>query len=311
MLATKPVSATELCEAVRQGRAFDTRALNRILAIDAARGLLEVQAATPWPTIAAELRPGDPRAAAVRTTMATVGESIERNAAGPDGLPAVGHVASLTLVSPAGEVQRVSRNRNPELFALAAGGQGLFGTLYSVTLRIETLARAVERAAAPERVVLRPGSRAWNTVELLLPPESLERFMRETDERCADWRVPLQSVELRRTQRDEDTFLRWACRDYAEVKLALAQPDVLGAAVRGAQLRRELIDAAIRAGGRFHIATTPDATREQTDACYPQLRQFLAHKRRFDPEERLVNAWYVRQKGLFTRQGCEVRWGPN
>src|SRR3954464_6159167 len=110
MLSTKPVSATELCEAVRLNRACDTRALNRILAIDAARGLLEVQAATPWQAIAAELRPGEPRAAAVRTTMATVGESIERNAAGPDGLPAVGHVASLTLVTPAGEMQRVSRH---------------------------------------------------------------------------------------------------------------------------------------------------------------------------------------------------------
>ena len=242
--------------------------------------------------------------------MTTVGESIERNAAGPDGLPAIGHVASLTLVTPAGEIQRVSRNRNPELFALAAGGQGLFGILYSVTLRIETLARAVERAAAPERMVLRPGSRAWDTVEVLLPPQSLDAFMRETDERCSDWRVPLQSIELRRTQREEDSFLRWACSDYAEVKLALAQPDVLGAAVRATQLRRELIDAAIRAGGRFSIATT-DATREQTEACYPQLRQFLAQKRRYDPDERLLNAWYVRQRGLFTRPGCEVRWAAN
>ncbi len=78
--------------------------------------------------------------------------------------------------------------------------------------------------------------------------------------------------------------------------------------MRAAQLRRELIDAAIRAGGRFHIATTADATREQTDACYPQLRSFLAQKRRFDPDERLVNPWYVRQKGLFSRPACDVRW---
>jgi len=307
MLATKPVSATELCEAVRQGHALDTSALNRILAIDAARGLLEVQAATPWRTIAAELRPGDARAAAVRTTMPTVGESIERNAAGPDGLPAVGHVASLALVTPAGEVQRVSRSRNPELFALAVGGHGLFGTTYSVTLRIETLARAVERATLPERVVLKPASRAWNTIDLLLPPEAVEGFTRETDTRCADWRVPLQSVELRRTLQEEDSFLRWACSDYAEIRLAFAQPDVIGAAVRCAQLRGELIDAAIRAGGRFHIAST-DASRAQTDACYPQLRSFLAQKRRFDPEERLVNPWYVRQKGLFTRTACDVRF---
>jgi hypothetical protein len=297
MASTTPMSAAELCEAVRQGRAVDGARLDRILAIDPARGLLEVQAGTLWPTIAAELRPGDARAAAVRTTMATVGESVERNSAGPDGLPAVGHVASLTMVTPDGELRRLSRNRNPELFALAVGGQGLFGALYSVTLRVETLARAVEQATRPETLVLRPGNRAWQSIDLLLPPDTLERFMKETDERCSDWRM-----------QEDDSFLRWACREFAEVRLLFARPDVLGAAVRSAQLRAELIDAAIRAGGRFQIATTGEATREQTDACYPQLRAFLAHKRRFDPDERIVTPWYMRQKALFTREGCEVRW---
>jgi hypothetical protein len=63
-------------------------------------------------------------------------------------------------------------------------------------------------------------------------------------------------------------------------------------------VRRELIDAAIAAGGAFHIACTPEATRAQTEACYPQLGRFLAEKRRFDREERLVNAWYRRQRAL-------------
>src|SRR4051812_48290736 len=75
----------------------------------------------------------------VRTTMATVGESIARNAAGPDGTPAVNHVASLTVVTPDGELRRVSRQRSKDLFALIVGGYGLFGTVYSITLRIATL----------------------------------------------------------------------------------------------------------------------------------------------------------------------------
>jgi FAD/FMN-containing dehydrogenase len=307
MLATTPVSALELRDAVRQGRSLDASRLNRILGLDASRGLLEVQAATPWHAIANELRPGDARAA-VRTTMPTVGESIARNAAGPDGTPAVGHVASLTLVMPDGELRRVSRNRDAELFALAVGGQGLFGTLYSITLRIATLARAVERATRPDEFSLRPNQRARHVLELLLPPDAVEPFMQEADARCSDWRIPLQSVALRRTLQEEDSFLRWAHRDYAEVRLALAQPAGLGASVRGAQLRRELIDAAIAAGGSFQIASTADATREQTEACYPQLKTFLAHKRRFDPSERLVNDWYSHQRGLLSRQDCEARW---
>ena len=78
--------------------------------------------------------------------------------------------------------------------------------------------------------------------------------------------------------------------------------------MRARQLRHELIDAAIAAGGSFQIACTAEATRQQAEACYPQLRDFLAQKRRFDPHERLVNAWYVHQRGLLERAGCEVRW---
>jgi hypothetical protein len=307
MLAKIPQSVSELREAVREGRTVDTSRLNRILAIDAQRGLLEVQAATPWQAIAAEMRPGDPRAN-VRTTMPTVGESIARNAAGPDGMPAVSHVASLTLVMPDGDFRRVSRHREPELFALAVGGQGLFGTMYSVTLHIPSLARAIEKQGEPQVVKLQPGMRGQQTLDLLLPPESVQAFVQETDERCSDWRVPLLGVTARNTLREEETYLRWAQREYCELRLAIAPPRGLGGAVRTAQLRRELIDAAIAAGGSFPIASTPDATREQTEACYPQLKAFLAEKRRFDPHERVVNAWYVHQRDLLRPDNVDVRW---
>jgi len=306
MLATTPMSALELCDAIRSGKSFDASRLNRILGLDAMHGLLEVQSATPWHAIAAELRPGDERAN-VRTTMATVGESIARNAAGPDGTPAVNHVASLTVVTPDGELRRVSRQRSKDLFALIVGGYGLFGTVYSITLRIATLARAVERATRPQEMTFQK-CRANRELELLIPPESLDAFVAETDTRCSDWRIPLHSVAIRQTTREDDSYLRWARRDFAEVKLALAEPIGLGAAVRGAQLRHELIDAAIEAGGIFHIACTADATREQTEACYPQLKSFLAEKRRLDPQERLVNAWYLHQQEVLNRKPCEVRW---
>ena len=307
MLAKMPLSVSELREAAREGRSVDTSRLNRILGIDAQRGLLEVQAATPWPSIAAEMRPGDPRAN-VRTTMPTVGESIARNAAGPDGTPAVNHVASFTLVMPDGDFRRVSRHREPELFALTVGGQGLFGTLYSVTLHIASLARAVEKQGEPQLVKLHPEIRSQQALDLLVPPENVDAFVKETDERCSDWRVPLIGVSSRNIQREEETYLRWAQREYCELRLSIAQPRGLGGAVRTAQLRRELIDAAIVAGGSFPIASTPDATREQTEACYPQLKSFLAEKRRFDPHERLVNGWYLHQRDLLRREAVDVRW---
>ena len=124
----------------------------------------------------------------------------------------------------------------------------------------------------------------------------------------SEWRVPIQDLQLRRTRQEAETFLRWAQRDYAEVGLGLCEPATLGGAVRVTQLRRELIDTAIAHGGAFPIACTPEATRAQTEHCYPQLRGFLAEQRRLDPHEKMSNAWLRHQRSVLGRQACEVRW---
>jgi hypothetical protein len=302
-----PLSAHELSAAVRAALPYDATRLDRVLRVDERHGLVEVQAGTQWKTIAATLRPGDARAAAMRTTMATVGESLACNAAGPDGRPAVVHVESFALVTPGGELRRISRTANRELFALVAGGHGLFGALYSVTLDIGSLSRAVNEAAPPD--VLSSVESRRNPLHLLVPPEALEPFLAEARERSGVWRLPLHGVEVRRTHEEKDSFLCWARRDYAAVTLYLDAPPVLGVAVRTTQLRRELLDAAIARGGSFPLWCTTDATRAQAEACYPELRAFLAEKRRIDPSERLVNPWYRHYRGLFGRTACEVRFG--
>jgi FAD/FMN-containing dehydrogenase len=303
-----PLSALELSAAMRDARPYDASRLDRVLRVDERHGLIEVQAMTSWKAIAACLRPGDERAAAIQTTMPTVGESLACNAAGPDGRPAVTHVESVVLIMPSGELHRVSRSGHRELFALVAGGQGLFGALYSVTLHIGSLAAAVNEAAEAEILSSPPAGSASRALRLLLPPEELASFLAEAQERCREWRMPLAGIKLRRTREENDTFLRWAQREYAALTLSLAEPPVLGVAVRAAQLRRALLDAAIRRGGSFPVHCTPEATREQTEACYPQLPRFLAEKRRIDPGERIVNPWYRHYRRLFSSQRCDVRW---
>lgn len=301
-----PLSALELSAAMREARPYDPRRLDRILRVDERHGMVEVQAGTPWSEIAAQLRPGDVRAARVQTTLPTVGESLAHNAAGPDGRPAVMHVESVALVTPAGELRRVSRTANRELFSLVAGGQGLFGALYSITLDMGSLSRAVNEAGEAEIVSPAPASAV--PLELLLPPERVQTFLADARERCGEWRVPMPGVGVRRTLQEKDSFLRWARREYAAVTVSLATPGALGVAVRMTQLRRALIDAAIAHGGSFAVACTPDATRAQTEVCYPELKAFLAEKRRVDPAERFTNAWYWHYRGLFARQDCAVRW---
>jgi FAD/FMN-containing dehydrogenase len=304
-----PLSAHELRDAIRHSQGFDASRLDRILRHEEGRGIVEVQASTSWTDIAARLRPGDTQAAAasLRTTMPTIGESIASNAAGPDGRPAVAHVDSITLITPDGELRRINRLAHSGLFTLVVGGHGLFGTIYSANLRIDSLARAVNETA-PDETPAPAAPSGTRPLLLLIPPEALERFVADAQARCDEWRVQVQGVDVRHTLPEEETFLRWARRQYTEVGLRLAALPALGGAVRATQLRRGLIDAAIAAGGSFPIARTPDATREQVAACYPELPAFLAEKRRLDPSEKLVNGWYLHHRSLFSRESCKVRW---
>lgn len=303
-----PLSALELREAVRNSLRYDPRRLARVLGVDERTGLIEVQAHTPWRAIADRLRPGDPQAAQTPTTMTTVADSIAANSAGPDGRPAVVHVESLTLVTPEGELRRVSRHVQRELFALAVGGQGLFGALYSVTLRVDTMSRAVAQQAAPE-LLAGEGDAAGPVLRLLVPPERLASCMQDLDARCEEWRTSPEGLELRQVREEDETYLRWAPRAYAEVGIRLGKAASIGGAVRAAQLARDLIDVAVAHGGSFPIASTPQASRVQVDACYPRLREFLQEKRQLDPSERITNAWYSRYRGMLSAEKVEVRWG--
>lgn len=303
-----PLSAYELAESVRQCRPFDASRLDRILRLDTRRALLEVQANTRWQAVAAHLRPRDSGAQELLAARATVGNSIAWNAAGPDGRPAVTHVESLTMVTPDGQLRRVDRLTSGGLFALTLGGQGLFGALYSATLRIESLVRALREAERLETLVPGPNAVPARKLRLLVPPDALESFIAEARARCGEWRTCIEGVQVRRTRQEDETFLRWAQREYAEVNLWLSERGSIGGAVRSTQLRRELIDEAIARGGAFPIACTPDATRAQTETCYPRLASFLAEQRRVDPGGVMANGWLRHQRSLLGREPCEVRW---
>jgi hypothetical protein len=310
MLATLalPHSAFELRDAVRHARRFDPVRLDRVLRMDAERRLVEVQASATWSSLAAYLRPSAPELAAALGSLGTVGEAIAANAAGPDGRPVVAHIESLALVTPDGELRRVSRDQHAELFALAVGSQGVFGALYSATLRLDSLAQAAAHVQPAETLVLPASGAPRRLLSLLIPPAALEAFLAAARGRCGEWRTAIEAVEVRRTVPEAETALRWACREYAQVRLTLSQRVSLGGAVRATQVARELIDLAISHGGSYAVGSTPEATRAQAEACYPQLKSLLAEKRRIDPAEKLTNDWYRHHRSLLGREACHSRW---
>jgi len=286
--------------------------LDRILHRDSARALVEVQAGTTWRALGAFLADSVPALArcATRGLLAgSVGDAVAANLPAPDGQAIVAFVEAVTLVTPDGALQRTSRQRNPELFALAVGGQDLFGLTYSVTLRVDALAQAAHHPQPPEPQDPDAGGEASRPqVTLLVPPERLGAFLAQARDLCDEWRAAIARTEVLHTRSEHETLLRWAKRDYAAVTLELALPSPLGACVRGLQTWRALIDCAIDLGGSFPIASTRAATRAQLETCYPELRAVLAEKARRDPEDRMRNAWYRHHRRLLEAVPVTVRW---
>ena len=128
------------------GVLLDASGLNRILELDAERGLVRVEAGILWSDLVRGLRDmqqGQARRWSVvqKQTGAdrlSIGGALAANGHGR-GLtykPIVQDVESFELVDASGAVRHCSRTENPELFSLAIGGYGLFGIIYAVTLRL-------------------------------------------------------------------------------------------------------------------------------------------------------------------------------
>ena len=125
---------------------IDTRQLQRVIAFDAERGVMEVEAGIEWPALVSHLTELEVDARrswgiAQKQTGAdrlTLGGALAANAHGR-GLqmkPFVSDVESFNLIDANGGLQTCSRDQNRELFSLAAGGYGLFGIVSSIKLRL-------------------------------------------------------------------------------------------------------------------------------------------------------------------------------
>lgn len=125
---------------------LDMRHMRRVLAFDAVAGLIDVEAGMEWPELIGYLeaapaphgRRWSIRQKQTGADRLSLGGCLSANIHGR-GLrmrPFIGDVEAFTLVDADGGLRHCSRASDPELFALAIGGYGLFGAIASVTLRL-------------------------------------------------------------------------------------------------------------------------------------------------------------------------------
>jgi FAD/FMN-containing dehydrogenase len=92
----------------------------------------------------------------------------------------------------------------------------------------------------------------------------------------------------------EDNALTYAPAPAFSVVLYINQPTDAEGNERMARLTSDLIDLTAGEGGRFFLPYQLYYTPAQLVRAYPEIRDFFAAKRRWDPEGRFSNSWYQR-----------------
>lgn len=97
----------------------------------------------------------------------------------------------------------------------------------------------------------------------------------------------------------EDNFLSYAPADAFSVVLYLNQFTNEAGHAQMRALTSALIDLCSEVGGRFFLPYQLHYTPEQLERAYPEIREFFARKRQYDPELLLTNTWFEKYAGQF------------
>jgi FAD/FMN-containing dehydrogenase/membrane-bound metal-dependent hydrolase YbcI (DUF457 family) len=130
--------------------------------------------------------------------------------------------------------------------------------------------------------------------EYFIPQERLATFLASARRIVLDRDADLLNVTVREVLEDKDTFLRYADQDLFALVMLFSQDRTPEGEARMEAVTRDLIDAALAAGGRYYLPYRLHARPDQFGAAYPQAERFFALKREHDPQELFQNRFYIR-----------------
>ena len=135
--------------------------------------------------------------------------------------------------------------------------------------------------------------------EIYVPRHRLAAFMEDARAALAARRANVIYGTVRLIEKDDETFLAWASSRYACVIFNLHVEHTSDGHRSGG--RR--ISRADRSWDQARRELLPDLSpvgpKDQIERCYPQLREFLALKRQYDPEEVFQSTWYRHYRTMF------------
>jgi len=135
--------------------------------------------------------------------------------------------------------------------------------------------------------------------EIYVPRGDLPDFLAQAAELLRSHRTIAIYGTVRLIEKDNESFLAWAKEPYACIIFNLLTFHTSDGIEASARSFRGLIDLAIARGGSYYLTYHKFAKSEQVMACYPQFKQFLDLKRKYDPTERFQSDWYRHYRKLF------------
>jgi FAD/FMN-containing dehydrogenase len=185
---------------------------------------------------------------------------------------------------------------NYSSYYLSTTGQRYWSDTHQLSVYIDDYHRELDvRLKAPVK-----GSEM--ITELYVPRPALPAFL---DAVRADFRqhgAKLIYGTIRLIETDGESFLAWARQPWACTVMNLHVDHSEDGVRKAAADFRRLIDRAIAHGGSYFLTYHRWATRQQVDACYPQMAEFLRLKRRYDPGEVFQSDWYRHYRNMFADQ---------
>jgi FAD/FMN-containing dehydrogenase len=134
--------------------------------------------------------------------------------------------------------------------------------------------------------------------EIYVDRSRLAAFMQEARRLLREREANVIYGTVRMIEKDDETFLAWARDRYACVIFNLHIDHAPESVERAADTFRQLIDLGIAHNGSYYLTYHRWARQDQVERCYPGMREFLALKRTYDPDELFQSTWYRHYRGM-------------
>ena len=143
------------------------------------------------------------------------------------------------------------------------------------------------------------GEKATEVItEIYITKDKLISLLTEIKKDFLENDVDVTYGTIRLIEQDNDSFLAWATEPMVCVVCNLHVKHSYEGICKAKDDFRRIIDQVISFGGRFYLTYHRWVTRHQIESCYPQFREFLKLKLKYDSNERFQSSWYQYFKEL-------------